>query len=417
MQGEMAINSIEGAVGANDSRERPISIRCNCVDPSTGVNHMQDEQKFANSEEAISYIRQLEEIDRSQEQQINLTSDGSDNVSLGFLFLTAKVLAVPQLAAFCRLHVESSKPWLERNSYKAFRYAQVVVGCVSAVTEEQKQNHNIVTDSFISWPSFYEPSLRNNRSPYYYVDFISKGCPLDRNSNKPEKLEIKNTHIQCDMENSASDVYDILVPTKLNEHILKNDFWSVYERNGLDIVVAFRGGSGGTDDGINHYGSPARGFIKQDETIPRDIRNLAEFLKQRISAQNVHISLVGYSQGGIPAVVTYLLLKEMIHDIKGAQERVQCITYNPATVFWPRYLYDPATRRGLLPQTCQSLETKNYSIKNYLIKNDPLSESIPGKSIPRYTAPRFPGETFILPQRSSNILDNHKLIWFTRWQS
>lgn len=250
------------------------------------------------------------------------------------------------------------------------------------------------------------------------------------------------------------------------------------------LFLAFRGATVTVEDGKHHPGSPARAFIHglENDALPDVLLEASDLVAEYVELCNClsacenssedrspseggmhdkesgivgalesqvetktqteeatkwisfeeganephfravsEISLVGYSQGALPAAGCAILLDSWLKDEKAEAsfasicELRECVLLNPATVFWPAWLsklirdhsntsMPTASDWWLVPS--DSLSTWAPLLTSWVIGNDPLSEGAPG-GVAR--PPHLPGCTMVLPQCSEILLKNHAL--------
>merc|ERR1712137_1463602 len=122
-----------------------------------------------------------------------------------------------------------------------------------------------------------------------------------------------------------------------------------------------------------------------------------------LAEQGCSIQILGYSQGGIPALACALRYVNQSWFEK-------CILLNNATMFWPAWL-DRFLPEGDWWQDGFIKHPEWKKFHNWVIRNDPISDGMPGAAS---RAPMAPGITNILPSKATgnNPFENHALVHF-----
>ena len=164
-------------------------------------------------------------------------------------------LAAPGLALFCRTH--SDQDYYKKNLFCAVPYAWRATALPLAVAKMQRESgtrsspHRRIEAS--SWKEYDASRARE------LAGFVAAAsCRLSERPPTVEAFASRWSLVEC---------------------IRAAEFWAVYRSADSDramfdgdgaIVVAFRGGDGGTEDAKHHPGSPARAFIEggSELTVP-----------------------------------------------------------------------------------------------------------------------------------------------------
>ena len=154
--------------------------------------------------------------------------------------------------------------------------------------------------------------------------------------------------------------------------------------------------------------SPVRAFVHGDDDalppkLPMDLmRTLSTAAAEaRKQGGNGGISMVGYSQGAIPALASALMFGASTME-QDTLTRVELL--NAAMMFWPTWypsILSSDWWTNPPPVSCK--------ITSWLIKDDPLSEGLPGAG--GFRVPMSPGTSIVLPPKhfDKDIMENHSL--------
>jgi hypothetical protein len=295
----------------------------------------------------------------------NTSSDhhaGSADIALLFAGKLAAAAAEPALAWM--VYRNTKKPWPGNNIFSAYAYAHKTIQLPLLIAAAQKRpgQHPRIP---IDWGEF------NSSKEQMLTSFVAAV------KDRPEQLRCQDgdwTLVGHDM------------------------FWVAYTCAATgSSVLAFRGGDGGSEDAKAHFGSPARSFVlNEDEAqVPALLMQPVELCRKL--ATDGSLCVVGYSQGGIPAMACALML--------GAEEGfTKCVLFNCATMFWPKYL-DLVLPENWWDTPLRSIKGMRGPILSYIVTNDPLSEGLPGGD----RAPQTPGTTYVLPAvaHGARVIENH----------
>eukprot|EP01063_Lacrimia_lanifica_P030264 TRINITY_DN4788_c0_g1_i1.p2 TRINITY_DN4788_c0_g1~~TRINITY_DN4788_c0_g1_i1.p2 ORF type:complete len:435 (+),score=155.14 TRINITY_DN4788_c0_g1_i1:52-1356(+) len=294
------------------------------------------------------------------------------------LFLSSEGLAV-----FCRMHART--PYLQRNFIMAYAYARRTVALPYVLAKEQRHVSDVHTRRDAVWADFDASDAR------WLTAFVaasdSENAP-ETKFTRPESLTAAGREWKR---------------VRMSEYHTE---WRA--AGGADHVVAWRGGDGGLGDACDHPGSPCGAFIngEPDDAVPPALRKQLPgiaAMAEKAAAEGGKVYVVGYSQGGIPAVATALALAADGEDRLHAAHLL-----NAATMFWPRWMgaYLGTDWWGAAPPPAAARTT------SWLVRDDPLSEGVPGG----FRAPQFPGKALVLPRAAGGkqVMDNHKFAHFCR---
>lgn len=154
--------------------------------------------------------------------------------------------------------------------------------------------------------------------------------------------------------------------------------------------------------------SPVRSFVHGDDDslppkLPTDLmRTLSEAaVEARKKGTGGGITMVGYSQGAIPALASALLFGASTME-QDTLTRVELL--NAALMFWPTWF--PSI---LASDWWTNSPPVSSKITSWLIKDDPLSEGLPGAG--GFRVPMSPGTSIVLPPKhfDKDIMNNHSL--------
>ena len=343
--------------------DRPVSLRV------CGQRHV---VTFSSAEAAAEWIRSAaSEIEQQKVPK-----------SLGLLGL-GLLIAPAACTVFLRTNAQTS--WHKKNVFAASLYARRITQLPHRIARMQEHvdisAHNRRSDdTYARWESSEAKQL---------IPFIdAASLPMEA---RPSEMQVGNKQ-WVSVENAQ--------------------FWMgwLHEESGAS-VIAFRGGDGGKEDALNHPGSPVRAFIHGDnETqlpelpteLMRRLADKATEARQKGSAQAGRLSIVGYSQGGIPALACALSfgLSDLPQD---SLERVELL--NAATMFWPTWFLPPL----LSEDWWTNAPAVSAKINSWVIKDDPISEGLPGRG--GFRAPATPGTTIVLPPKhfDRDLIHNHDL--------
>eukprot|EP00929_Paragymnodinium_shiwhaense_P072301 TRINITY_DN36708_c0_g1_i1.p1 TRINITY_DN36708_c0_g1~~TRINITY_DN36708_c0_g1_i1.p1 ORF type:complete len:414 (+),score=33.75 TRINITY_DN36708_c0_g1_i1:68-1309(+) len=323
-------------------------------------------QEFQDNEEAAAWVGKCE-------KELSTVTEGT--LSLSLAEFAAGQAAIPALAMFCRLHA-TEQPFSKRNIFVASAYARHVVNLpfkISRLQAEKRVDRH--PRRLAEWSEFQRSSSRS------LTQFVAAATlpPAERPATV---VHGGSTYAYANAEDHSR-------------------FWAAFRCEGADKdhwILAFRGGDGGTEDAKSHPGSPARAFIAGRDPAELPVKDLPLNLIRGFSKSG-DVTLVGYSQGGIPALGCALALGEL-------PWLRECVLLNCATAFWPAWY------KELLPDDWWSVPPPvSTKILAWVIRNDPLSDEVPGSS---QRMPQVPGETVLLPAVASGaqIMDNHSFRHF-----
>ena len=346
---------------------RPVSLRV------CGHRHV---VKFTSARSAAEWIRGAAGSREIEQQKPPKT--------LGLLSLSL-FIAPAACTYFLRTNAKTS--WRRKNVFAASLYALRITQLPHRIAKTQEfveisPHQRRSADNYAGFDSSTAKAL------IHFIDAAS--LPLN---DRPQELEVSGLRWVC---------------------VESAPFWMgwLHDESGAS-VIAFRGGDGGKDDACCHPGSPVRAFINgDDETQPPSLPMalMQELSERAAEAQRKHgsvsggISLVGYSQGALPALACALSLAP---SDQASSHLVAVELLNPATMFWPTWFVPPLLRDNWW--AADSAPLVSAKIRSWVIKNDPLSEGLPGKG--GFRAPLLPGTTIVLPSKhfDQDIIHNHDL--------
>jgi hypothetical protein len=396
------------------------------------------------------------------------------------------MVATPALALFCRVH--STQPWLKKQIFASSMFARRMTSLPPRVVDEQTQgplaaggqekHPRVLVDS---WNVYRASAAAMLVRFILAVGWDLDGTRSDRYMGArkaevvfPNSPDVFPEHrsligsrwaLLTEMSFLALSATASSISSATIAKALANPFGALYVRESSDsgdaegfvdarsgepgsptsircreFVMAFRGGDGGSADAKAHPGSPARSFCQGEkiDEVPWDVMAFAEILAECANSQGagsihdaVKIRVIGYSLGGIPAIGTYLLLRELLQSRGARGVALSCTLLNTASAFWPYWLYEPGVKSdgaarvplaisgrgagfpGLLRQdwwySSSTGEADFRDVTAWVIKHDPLSESAEDTSL---QAPQLPGVTNVLPHMSESAIENHELKWF-----
>lgn len=332
--------------------DRPVNLRI------LGQSYMQE---FSTAMEAAQWVEDC--------LQDEVVTPATGSLVFSLATFAAGRLAGPALAIFCSTNA-SHLPFFKRNLLAARVYSHRVVSLpFDIATLQRKKQLGVHPRRSVKWSVFDESPARG------LADFVAAATLSEE--ERPSSLQVSGKSYARKDGDAPSQ------------------FWAVYQHE-ADYVIAFRGGDGGKEDAKLHPGSPARAFIAGEDpavvpALPLD--------SLRVLGSTGKVTIVGYSQGGIPALGCVLALG----NVAWLQE---CVLLNCATIFWPHWYQE------LLPSDWWS-NPPDFSPKiiSWVIRNDPLSDEVPGGS---QRMPQVPGETRVVPSCAfgKDIMDNHSFHHF-----
>jgi len=367
---------LQQSVASRGRSERPVSLRV------CGQRHV---VTFTSAAVAAEWVRSAaSEIDQQKVPK-----------SLGLLGL-GLLIAPAACTVFLRANAQTS--WHKKNVFAASLYARRITQLPHRIA--RMQEHVDVSahtrrsdDSYARWESSEAKQL------IAFIDAAS--LPMEA---RPREMQVCLSFSSCPSAAALSSRLWVCVENE--------PFWMgwLHEESGAS-VIAFRGGDGGKEDACNHPGSPLRAFIhgdneKQQPELPmalvRRLAAKAAEARQNGAAQAGGLSIVGYSQGGIPALACALSFG--LSDLpQETLERVELL--NAATMFWPTWFLPPL----LSEDWWTNAPAVSAKIRSWVIKDDPLSEGLPGRG--GFRAPATPGTTIVLPPKhfDRDLIHNHDL--------
>ena len=320
--------------------------------------------------------------------------------------------ATPALAVFCRAHSG-------RCDASAYLYARRATGLPLKVAREQRAaaaGRRTHPREKASWSAYRASEAAELVRFITAVTAVTADGSFRHGRHGELEQPASGKWARVTPENAA----EVCGPAAKKPSAFDGGFFAVFARLGdgaaassgaapscsRDLVLAFRGGDGGTEDAKTHPGSPAWAFVQGEkaERVPAEVRKLAKAVLSladgaAASAEPLRVRVVGYSLGALPALAAHLLLA------RGGVAST-CTLLNAATAFWPHWLHVPGGE-ALLPQDWW--DTPCAGVESWVIRHDPLSESV---AATRVRAPQVPGRTFVLPECSASALENHALKWF-----
>ena len=359
--------------------------------------------KFANGRAAAEWVR--EQCESGDAAAANLRPTEATSGKVSFAAGAAGSLAAPALALWLRVQArDSGRPWRKRNLFVAASYARRVTQVPREVVDMQQHLSKASAEGHprreIPWDEF---DTSRTRVLTAFVE--AAATPV---ADRPASITLDATGEEYQLAAGPAGGND-------------SPFWVAYVcPAAAGAVLAFRGGDGGVDDAKNHFGSPARAFIAGEDpgAFPVGLQPALDLLEAL--GRDASVTVIGYSQGGIPALACGLAFGHMPWLNK-------CILLNAATVFWPPWFSAEEGGNGgsgdgggggggggrarpLLRddwwQNPDGIGRAREIILSYIIRDDPLSDGVPGGKM---KAPQVPGTTLVLPAVcfGTNIGENH----------
>eukprot|EP00658_Telonema_sp_P-2_P054343 TRINITY_DN43226_c0_g2_i1.p1 TRINITY_DN43226_c0_g2~~TRINITY_DN43226_c0_g2_i1.p1 ORF type:complete len:323 (-),score=59.03 TRINITY_DN43226_c0_g2_i1:43-1011(-) len=243
--------------------------------------------QFADPMEAATWIREA-------------ASDhhpGDSNVVLAIGGKLATAVAEPALAVFCRLNSTMGFP--ANNIFSAAAFARRAIHLPLALSREQTRP-GCHPRMAIAWEDFEQSE---DRQICAFVEAATKQA-------RPEEMVVMGKEWR--LERSGK-------------------YWVVYLSEATaEAVMTFKAGDGGSDDAKNNPGSPAYSYVQglDDDEFPESDVPIGIC---RELAERGQLTVVGYSQGGIPAMACTMMC--------GAEPGfTRTVLFNCATMFWPEWL-------------------------------------------------------------------------------
>lgn len=347
---------------------------------------------FDNAADAATWLRGRM-VEANGTLQTKRPSIGSVVTSFAACGLATST-AAPALASFCVLHAEG-RPW-HRKVFASSLYALRITSVYAGVALEQERppapQH---TRQHIPW-SAYEASRARDLAEFMAV--------ASRNeAEMPESI----ARLDTDWDRFVGD------GAERGAHPEASPMVVVFRRRlpPHDVIVAFRGGNGSIEDMKTHLASPARAFIQQvDEN---DIPLLPVDLLLSLGCCG-EVSVLGYSQGAIPALAAALSLSTP--DGRRPTWLKEIVLFNFAAAFWPPWMSKLLCKDPNTADWWTALEGSNCVAdfatvtSSYMVQGDPLSEGGEG-----LTMPQAPGRNYVLPtvEFGTNLFANHSFHHFT----